>query len=349
MAIPLGDIVKRLNGQLKNGNPDMSIHGIAPFDHAEPGSITFAIDKKILKRINDTRADAIICGKNLGDKTDITKALIMVDNPYAAFAKAAKFFLPQSSYLPGVHKNAVLGESVKLGNNISIAPGVVIGNDVSIGDDCVIRANSVIGDGVTIGNNTLIYPNVTILDQCLIGNNVIIHSGTVIGSDGFGFAPDGERYEKVPQVGIVQIDDDVEIGANNTIDRATFGKTWIQKGVKIDNQVHLAHNVVIGENSVLVAQVGIAGSTKFGQHCIVAGQAGIGGHLTIGNHVTIGPKAGVAQSVEDHQVVSGNVAMPHKLWLKVQLLIPKLPELKKQVARLEKLISKDTLTQKLDD
>ncbi len=342
MTIRLGEIVERLNGQLKNGDPEMIIQGIAPFDHAGSGWITFAIDKKILQRINDTHADAIICGKHLDNRSDIQKALILVDNPYAAFAKAAKFFLPPPAYPLGVHKNAVLGESVSMGKNISLAPGVIIGNNVTIGDTSVIRANSVIGDGVHIGDDVLIYPNVTILDHCRIGNRVIIHSGSVIGSDGFGFAPDGERYEKVPQTGIVQIDDDVEIGANNTIDRATFGKTWIQQGVKTDNQVHLAHNVIVGENSVLVAQVGIAGSTKLGQHCVVAGQAGLGGHLNIGNYVTIGPKAGVAQSVEDHQILSGNVAMPHKRWLKVQTIIPKLPDLKKQIARLEKLMSKQS-------
>ncbi|KPA15933.1 UDP-3-O-acylglucosamine N-acyltransferase [Candidatus Magnetomorum sp. HK-1] len=339
MATRLGDIVERLNGQLKNGDPDMSIQGIAPFDHAKPGWITFAIDRKILQRINETQADAIIVGKNLESRSDIQKTLILVDNPYAAFAKTANFFLPPPSCSLGIHKNAVVDESVKIGTNVSIAPGVVIGKNAILGDNLIIRANSVIGDDVQIGNDTYIYPNATILDRCTIGNRVIIHSGSVIGSDGFGFAPDGERYEKVPQTGIVQIDDDVEIGANNTIDRATFGKTWIKQGVKTDNQVHIAHNVVVGENSVLVAQAGIAGSTTLGKHCVIAGQAGIGGHLVLGNHVTIGPKAGVAQSVEDHQIVSGNIAMPHKLWLRVQALLPKLPDFKKQLIRLEKLIS----------
>ncbi|ETR74631.1 MAG: UDP-3-O-[3-hydroxymyristoyl] glucosamine N-acyltransferase [Candidatus Magnetoglobus multicellularis str. Araruama] len=340
MTTKLGDLVKKLEAQLKNGNPEMDIEGIAPFDHAQPGWITFAIDKKILPRINDTRADAIICGRQFENRSDIKKALIIVDNPYAAFAKAARLFLPPKKPALGVHHRATLGESVSLGSNISIHPGVVIGNNVSIGNNVTIRANTVIGDSVTIGDDTLIYPNVTILNHCQIGARVIIHSGTVVGCDGFGFAPDGDIYEKVPQTGIVRIDDDVELGANNTIDRATFGQTWIKQGVKTDNQVHIAHNVIVGENSVLVAQVGIAGSTKLGKHCVVAGQAGVSGHLTIGDQVTIGPKAGVAQSLKDHQVVSGNVAMPHKVWLKVQNIIPKLPDLKKQVARLERMLIK---------
>jgi UDP-3-O-[3-hydroxymyristoyl] glucosamine N-acyltransferase len=335
----LGELVKHIDAQLKNGDPEMLIQGIAPFDYALPGWITFAIDKKILPRINETRADAIICGKQFDNRDDIEKALIIVNNPYAGFAKAAQLFFPPPPPPIGVHQKAIVGESVSLGKNISIHPGVVIGNKANIGDNVIIRANSVIGDNVTIGNDTLIYPNVTILDNCQIGARVIIHSGTVIGCDGFGFAPDGEIYEKVPQTGIVRIDDDVELGANNTIDRATFGQTWIQKGVKTDNQVHVAHNVVVGENSVLVAQVGIAGSTILGNHCVIAGQAGISGHIRIGNHVTIGPKAGVAHAIEDHQIVSGNVAMPHKIWLKVQNIIPKLPDLKKRIVRLEKKIA----------
>jgi len=338
MPKKLGELVNHLDGQLINGDPNIIIQGIAPFDHAQSGWITFAIDKKILPRINETGADAIICGKQFKDRPDIEKSLIIVDNPYAGFAKAAQLFLPPAPPPLGIHNNATVGESVSLGNNISIHPGVVIGNQATIGDNVIIRANTVIGENVTIGNDTLIYPNVTILDNCMIGSRVIIHSGTVIGCDGFGFAPDGEIYEKVPQSGIVRIDDDVELGANNTIDRATFGQTWIKQGVKTDNQVHVAHNVVVGENSVLVAQVGIAGSSKLGKHCVVAGQTGISGHLTIGDHVTIGPKAGVAQSVKDHQVVSGNVAMPHQIWLKVQNIIPKLPELKKQIARLDRKI-----------
>ena len=335
----LGELVNHLKGQLKNGDPEMIIQGIAPFDHAQPGWITFAIDKKILPRINETCADAIICSRQLEDRPDIEKTLIIVDNPYASFARAAQLFLPPAPSPTGIHKHATVAESITLGKNISIQPGVVIGNNTTIGDNVIIRANTVIGDKVTIGNDTLIYPNVTILDNCQIGSRVIIHSGTVIGCDGFGFAPDGNTYEKVPQSGIVRIDDDVELGANNTIDRATFGQTWIKQGVKTDNQVHIAHNVVIGENSLLVAQVGIAGSAKLGKHCIVAGQAGLSGHLTVGNNVTIGPKAGVAQSIKDNQVVSGNVAMPHQIWLKVQTIIPKLPEIKKQLARLEKTMA----------
>ena len=185
-----------------------------------------------------------------------------------------------------------------------------------------------------------IHPNVTILERCKIGNRVIIHAGAVIGSDGFGFAPEGEKYYKVPQIGIVQIDDDVEIGALNAIDRATFGKTWIQRGVKTDNLVHIAHNVIVGENSILVAQVGISGSVTIGKHAVFAGQAGVAGHLNIGDNVIIGPQAGVAKSVPNGEVLSGSAAIPHRLWLRVQRVLPMLPEILKRLAEVEKRLKK---------
>lgn len=200
----------------------------------------------------------------------------------------------------------------------------------------MIHPHVVFGEGVCIGDDVEVFPNVTILKGCVVGNRVIIHPGSVIGSDGFGFVPDGEQHYKIPQLGIVVIDDDVEIGACNTIDRATFGKTWIKQGVKTDNHIHIAHNVVIGENTLIVAQVGIAGSTTIGKNVILAGQAGIGGHLSIGDRVTVGPQAGVTRSVSEGQVVSGTPEMPHRLWLRVSQIIPRLPELKKKVAVLEK-------------
>ncbi|NVM57023.1 MAG: UDP-3-O-(3-hydroxymyristoyl)glucosamine N-acyltransferase, partial [Desulfobacterales bacterium] len=186
----------------------------------------------------------------------------------------------------------------------------------------------------------VVHPNVAILERCQIGNRVVIHAGSVIGSDGFGFASDGDRYYKIPQTGIVHIDDDVEIGACNTIDRATFGRTWIKRGVKTDNLVHIAHNVVVGEDTVLVAQVGISGSVTIGNHAILAGQAGVAQHVTIGNRVTIGPQSGVTRSISDGQIVSGTPGMPHRLWLKTCNIIPKLPDMKKKIRELEMRIEK---------
>jgi UDP-3-O-[3-hydroxymyristoyl] glucosamine N-acyltransferase len=191
-----------------------------------------------------------------------------------------------------------------------------------------------------IGDDVVLYPNVSILERCEIGSRVIIHAGSVIGSDGFGFALHEGGYSKIPQTGIVRIDDDVEIGACNTIDRATFGRTWIKRGVKTDNLVHIAHNVVVGEDTVLVAQVGISGSVKIGNRAILAGQAGVAQHVSIGDRAIIGPQSGVAKSVAEDQVVSGSPEMPHRLWLKVSNLIPKLPEMRKKIGELEKRIER---------
>jgi UDP-3-O-[3-hydroxymyristoyl] glucosamine N-acyltransferase len=203
----------------------------------------------------------------------------------------------------------------------------------------------VIGDHVVIGSDVEIFPNVSLLTGTRIGNRVAIHAGTVIGSDGFGYTPDDGVYHKIPHLGIVQIDDDVEIGAGNTIDRATYGKTWIQRGVKTDNLVHIAHNVVVGENTLLVAQVGISGSTTIGRQSILAGQVGVSGHLKIGDRVTIGPQSGIAGSIPDGVVVSGSPELPHKQWLRIQRIIPRLPEMKKKLAELEKRLNELENTQ----
>jgi UDP-3-O-[3-hydroxymyristoyl] glucosamine N-acyltransferase len=219
---------------------------------------------------------------------------------------------------------------------VHISPGVVIEGDVRIGDRAVIHPHVYIGEGTVVGDDAIVYPNVSIMNGCVIGNRVVIHSGTVIGSDGFGFTPDGERHYKIPQKGIVQIDDDVEIGANNAIDRATFGKTWIKQGVKTDNLVHIAHNVEVGENSLVVAQVGIAGSTTIGKNVILAGQAGITGHLSIGDRAVVGPQAGIIRSVPAGEVVSGTPQMPHKTWLRIHTILLGLPELKSKISALEK-------------
>jgi UDP-3-O-[3-hydroxymyristoyl] glucosamine N-acyltransferase len=196
-----------------------------------------------------------------------------------------------------------------------------------------------VGSEVYIGHDTILYPNVTILDRCIIGDRVTIHSGTVVGSDGFGFAQDGSSYFKIPQVGIVQIDDDVEIGANCTIDRATMGKTWIQRGVKIDNLVQIAHNVVVGEDGIIIAQVGISGSTKVGKNVILAGQVGVTGHLEIGDNVRVGAQSGIAKSVPPGQSVSGSPAISHRDWLKNCQILSRLPELRKKIISLEKRLA----------
>ncbi len=336
MELSLARIAKVVEGEVI-GNVNKTIHGAAPFNDAAGDEITFAGDAKYLKRIHETNAGAVIVPRNFEVPS---RNIIQVDNPQLAFAKVLELFQVAATPAAGISSRAHIGKDFSCGRDVSVAPFVVIGDHVTLGHGVILHPNVVIGDKVTMGNDVQIFPNVTILERCKIGNRVKIHAGTVIGSDGFGFAPDGNKYYKIPHTGIVQIDDDVEIGSGNTIDRATFGKTWIQKGVKTDNLVHVAHNVTVGENSVLVAMVGIGGSVTIGKRAVLAGQAGVAGHLTIGDDVTVGPQAGVAKSVPSGETVSGTVAMPHRLWLRLQRLLPKLPEQIKKLYELEKRIKK---------
>jgi UDP-3-O-[3-hydroxymyristoyl] glucosamine N-acyltransferase len=340
MEVSLAEIARIVDGEIK-GDANKVVCGVAPFDHAAEDEITFAGSAKFLKKIDETNAGAVIVPRSFkGDLPKDSIHLVVVNNPQVAFARILEIFRPSLKPEKGISSSAYIGQYFKCGKEVSIAPLVVIGENVTVGDRAVLHPHVVIGDNVVVGSDVEIYPNVTILDRCRLGSRITIHAGSVIGSDGFGFAPDGEGYYKIPQTGIVQIDDDVEIGAGNTIDRATLGKTWIKKGVKTDNLVHIAHNVTVGENTVIVAQVGIAGSTTIGRHVVLAGQAGISGHLTIGDHVTIGPKAGILQSVPNGEVVSGIPQMPHKLWLRVHSILARLPEFKKKILEMEKRLVK---------
>lgn len=332
----LQEIARRIGGET-SGSEEKRIDGVAPFDDAGPTQITFAGNSRFFKRMDTCRAGAII----VPEKASFPgRNLIHVRNPQLAFTTVVALYHPQPSPPAGIDKKAFIGRDARIGEDVFFGPFTHIGNRATIGAGTIVHAGVFIGDDVTIGEGCVVQPNATIMNGCRIGNRVTIHPGTVIGSDGYGFVPDGGRYHKIPQIGIVQIDDDVEIGACNTIDRATFGRTWIQRGVKTDNLVHIAHNVVIGEDSVIVAQVGIAGSTKIGHHAIMAGQAGISGHLEIGNHVTVGPMTGVGKSIPDGEVVSsGTNAMPHRTWLRVQHIIPSLPDMKKKLTDLEKKIA----------
>jgi UDP-3-O-[3-hydroxymyristoyl] glucosamine N-acyltransferase len=332
MKMTLADVAERIGGVLQ-GDGGIRIAGAAPFETAGPDQITYAETAKLLKKIEDTRAGAVIVPI---DFSDAEKPMIKSTNPKVAFAKVMGIFYPRKRQPEGIHPTAVVGKNFRCGGNAAIGAFVVIQDDVTLGERVTLHPHVVVGDGVVIGDDTEIFPNASILQRCVIGSRVMIQSGTVVGSDGFGFAPEGERYCKIPHIGIVQIDDDVEIGACNTIDRATFGKTWIQKGVKTDNLVQIAHNVTVGENTVLVAQVGISGSVTIGKHAVIAGQAGISGHLTIGDGAIIGPQTGVVRSVPEKETVSGSPERPHLQHVRIQSLISKLPEFKKRLDEIEK-------------
>ena len=327
----LGQIAAIIGGEVA-GDPAWTVSAAAPFETATAREISFAAAGQYLKRLAECRAGALIVPR---DTEAPGRHLIRVDNPAAAFARVLALLHPPSRPAPGIAPTAVIGAGFACGAGSSVGAQVVIGDGVTLGARVVLHPHVVLGDGVCIGDDSQIFANVTILAGCRIGRRVKIQSGSVIGSDGFGYAREGDRYLKIVHRGIVQIDDDVEIGAGNTIDRATFGRTWIQAGVRTDNLVQIAHNVTVGENTVIVAQVGISGSVTIGRQVILAGQAGIAGHLSIGDRATVGPQAGVARSVTAGAVVSGSPEMPHRQWLRVQRITGQLPDLARRIRELE--------------
>lgn len=336
MELSIRRIAELIGGDVV-GDGDFIIRGVADFDEAGPDEITFAAAASYRKRIDETGAGAVIVPLEVRQSKRI---LVRVENAYLALAKVSTLFHAVSRPATGISHKAHVGKNFRCGKEIAVCEGVFIGDHVTVGDRVTLHPGTVVGNSVAMGDDVVVHPNVSILERCQIGSRVVIHAGSVIGSDGFGFASDGDRYYKIAQTGIVRIDDDVEIGACNTIDRGTFGQTWIKRGVKTDNLVHVAHNVVVGEDTVLVAQVGIAGSVTIGDHAILAGQAGVAQHVAIGNRVTIGPQSGIGKSIPDGQIVSGSPSMPHRLWLKTCNLIPKLPDMKKEIRELERRLEK---------
>ena len=342
MKRTLGELAALLHGELK-GPADLMIEGIAALESATPREITFIAQRRYARLAGASQAGAFIVAPDLAD---LARPLIIVDHPYLAYARVAALLAPPRRRWPGVSDRACLGRDPQLGREVSIAPLVFIGDGVRLGDGVTIMPGCFLGDEVHLGAGTLLHPNVTILERCRLGERCIIHSGTVIGADGFGFVPTAEGNEKIPQLGTVVIEDDVEIGANCAIDRGALGETRIGRGVKIDNLVHLAHNVVVGEHSLLVAQVGVSGSTKLGRRVILAGQVGLTGHIEVGDGVRVGAQSGVHHSVPAGQTVTGSPALPHKDWLQVMSHLPKLPDLYKRLKGLEKQLSE--LSARLD-
>lgn len=331
MKKTLSQLAELLNGTLL-GDGNIEITGVTNIEDATALDITFAVAPHLDKAILSS-AGAILIPDTI---TEFAKPAIRVANPRVAFTSLLKIFTPQQAVAPGIHSTVIIGENVRIGNNVSILPYVVIGNEVQIGDNTIIYPHTYIGKGATVGSDSLIHANVTIGTGCQIGKGGIIHSGVVIGSDGFGFITVDGRHQKVPQVGNVILENDVEIGANTTIDRATTGSTIVKQGTKIDNLVHLAHNVVIGENCFLVAQTGIAGSAKVGNYVTFAGQSGSAGHLTIGDHCVFAARSAPISDVPAGSFYAGFPARPHKQWLRAEASANKVPDLIKKVRELEK-------------
>lgn len=338
MSFTLAQLAERLGGRY-TGDPGLVLENVAKIEEAKHGEITFLANPKYRKFLDTTAASAaIVQEKTTLERADL--ALILVSDPYTAFVKALNLFQPRADLLPaGIHARAVVAASASIGAEARIGACAVIGERALIGAGTTIGPGAFVGDDARVGAGSLIYPNVTILPRCRVGDNVIIHSGTVIGSDGFGFAPAGERYEKIPQLGIVLIDDDVEIGSNCTVDRATMGATHICRGVKIDNLVQIAHNVEVGENSVIVAQTGISGSTTIGRHVTLAGQVGIVGHISIADNIAVTAQSGVSKSLTNEgKVYRGSPAKEFHDELRLEAALRQLPDLIKTVRELEKLV-----------
>jgi len=334
----LADLTAMVDGTLE-GDPTVIVCGVNDLSNAEQGEISFLANIKQAETLQQTKASAVVAPIKC-PSFDIP--MIRVRDPYLAFAIIHNFFLADSFKAKGIHKSAVVGDDCHISEEVTIGANAVIGDRVAIGCEVTIGPGVVIEDDVTIGNSTCLHANVTIAKECRIGNKVIIHSGTVVGSDGYGFATDQKgKHIKRPQVGIVQIDDDVEIGANCAIDRATFGKTWIKQGTKIDNLVQVAHNVEVGQGSLLVAQVGISGSTVLGNGVVVGGQSGVAGHIKIGDRAMVAGMSGVHNNVDPGTVVAGIPAFPHRKWLRACAVIPKLPEIAKEVRALMKKVNEN--------
>ncbi len=317
------------------GDGGTLITGISGLDEAGEGDITFLGNPKYAQKVATTRASAVIlpagadpCGRNG----------IEVANPYLAFAKVLTLFHVRPPEPRGVMEGARIGADVTLGTGITIYPGAYVGDGVTIGDRVTLHPGVVLYAGAVLGDDVTLHANVTVRERCRIGNRVTVHSGTVIGSDGFGYAPDGAGWYKIPQLGIVVIEDDVEIGANVAIDRAALDVTLIRRGTKIDNLVQIAHNCIIGENCMIVSQVGISGSSKLENHVTLAGQVGLAGHLTIGENAIVGAKSGVPGNLPGNAMFSGIPAIPHKEWLKSMSTVPRLPDMRKTLNALEKKV-----------
>lgn len=335
----LKEIAQRLNGEVY-GDDQVIIKGVQSLADAQEGEISFLGNKKYAPQVITTKASAVIVGRNYKVEDAQGKNLLVCDHANTGFAQAIELFAPPPvEYPPGIHPAAVVAESAKIGEGTHIGACVVIGENAEIGKNSVIEPGTVIGNEVKIGDNCLIYANVSIRERCILGNRVIIHPGAVIGSDGYGFEAGPMGIVKIPQVGIVQIDDEVEIGSNCTIDRARFGRTWLKMGVKLDNMVHVAHNVEVGEFSMLIGQSGIAGSAKIGRGVIVAAKAGINGHITIGDGAQIAGTSGVVKDVPPGAKVAGTPAEPQRDIMK-RLMLPKTVEkLKAKVKELEEKIN----------
>lgn len=337
MEFTARQIAQLVQGRVE-GDDNATVNTFAKIEEGVEGAISFLANEKYTHYIYNTKSSIVLVDDQLKIEKPVNTTLIRVANARDCVAHLLQMYEAAKPKKQGIDSLAFISPKAKIGNNCYIGAFAYIADGAVVGNGCQIYPHAVIGDNVKVGDNCIIYPNTTIYHDCKVGSNVILHAGCVIGADGFGFAPNGDHYDKIPQIGNVLIEDDVEIGANTCIDRSTMGSTVIRKGVKLDNLVQIAHNVEVGDNTVMSAQVGIAGSTKVGQWCMFGGQVGISGHITIGNKVFLGAQSGVPSSLKDNQTLIGTPPMEKLPYFKSQAIFQKLPDLYKEINQLKKEI-----------
>jgi len=335
IAVSLSAIHQLVGGELY-GSGKTTISALAGLREAHPQALSFIANDKAAKSSGTLRAGALLVHRHF---PDVASPQIVVAHPLLSFAQVAQKFFVDPPAPRGVAEQITRGVDVRIGPDASIWPFVTLGDRVTLGARVTLYPGVFVGPDSRIGDDAVLYPNVVVREGCTLGARVIVHSGTVIGADGFGYVQHEGRHHKIPQLGGVVIEDDVELGANVTVDRATLGQTTIKRGTKVDNLVQIAHNVSVGEHSIVVAQVGIAGSSTIGHHVMIGGQAGIGDHIQVGDQVMIAARAGVNRNLEPNQIVSGAPVMPHETWMKAQAVIPRLPELRQLVRSLEQRVA----------
>ena len=341
MKFLASQIAALLNGTVE-GNPETEVWNVAKIEEGAPGMLSFLANPKYIPYIYETRSSVVIVNKDFVAEKPTSATLIRVDDAYASFAKLLAFYDQMSQDKRGVSSLAFVSSTAKCGENLYLGEFAFVGENVTLGNNVKVYPQVYVGDGCVIGDNTVLYPGVRLYRNTVVGQRCIIHAGAVIGADGFGFVPQEDgHYDKIPQVGNVMIDDDVEIGANTTIDRSTMGSTRVHKGVKLDNLIHLAHNVEIGENSALAAQVGVSGSTHLGKNCVVGGQSGFVGHLHIANGSKFGGQCGIMGSIkEENQEFMGTPIQPLRQYLKSNARFRHIDEMARKIEELEKEVEK---------
>ncbi len=329
------------------GDENATVHTFAKIEEGIPGAISFLSNPKYTPYIYDTQSSIVLVNNDFVPEKEVKATLIKVNNAYESLAKLLNLYEMSKPKKTGIDPLAYIAPTAKIGENVYIAPFACVGDNAEIGDNTSLHPHATVGSGAKIGHDCILYPNVTVYHDCRVGNHCILHAGSVVGADGFGFAPSLEGYEKIPQIGIVVLEDNVEIGANTCIDRATMGATIIRKGVKLDNLIQIAHNVEVGSHTVMASQVGIAGSTKVGEWCMFGGQVGVAGHIKVGNKVNMGAQSGVHSSIKDGEALIGTPPMPLKSYFKSSAVFRKLPEmylelnnLKKEIEELKKQLNK---------